>query len=354
MTVTDPQQTDSQPEADGQAPGGDPATASAAQPPSPPRRRLRRFLQGLGVFAALVVAYLASGIYFVAPTERGVVRWFGRIPEPFVPTQPGMNYALPWPFCKVDTPKVTDVRRVVVGLTPEQREAIARGDTQAMLSSPTSDLLTGDVNILKATMVVQYQLSAPADYLFKVEKPDRLLKLTLQSILIEELASQPVDQALTTGKTNLQLRVLERGQTTLDNYGCGIDLISANLEAIEPPQAVIRAFQDVVDAKKEGETSVSRAHSRENQIIRQAESDALTGVNEAESYATTRLSNARGQVDRFISLLTEYRRNPAVFRTRLYLQTMQSVLPEIRTYLLDEVPGKPATRIKILETPAGS
>jgi membrane protease subunit HflK len=303
----------------------------------------------VGCLLALGV-YLACGLYIVQPGERGVVRWLGRVPQAYRRVQPGVHYALPWPICEVDKPRTTEVRRVYVGLLPAERAQIMAGDRGALLRSVASDMLTGDVNILKATMVAQYQVSEPADYLFAARDPDQLVHDTVQAVLIEELAGLPVDQLLTVAKAQLQQTVHRRTQDLLDRYGCGVQLVAANLESIEPPRAIIAAFQDVVSAKKDGEKAVDQAVSEANRILAGARGGAAEITERAEGYRQTRISRARGDAARFLSVLAEYRREPEIFRQRVLLQTLEKVLPNVRTYVLDQKPGDPQTNLKIVDT----
>lgn len=325
--------------------------------PSPPDRSSRPRRRRLtGVVLALLVAlavYAAAGFYFVQPDERGVVRWFGRVSEsqrrPPFGVGPGVHYAPLWPFCRVDRPKTTEVRRVFIGMQPELREAIAQGETWAMRESPASDVFTGDVNILKVTMAVQYQVADPVAYLFATEDPDRLVYVTVQGVLIEELAELPVDQALTAAKSKLEHDTRARAQALLDGYGCGVQLVATNLESIEPPRAIVSAFQDVVSAKKDGERVKDRAVAEANRILPRARGDAAKIFEEAWAYYQTRVSRARGETDRFLNLLAEYRRAPGVTADRLRLQTFEKVLARVRKVIVDNKPGEPPTNLRIID-----
>lgn len=298
---------------------------------------------------AIVATYFASGIYVVKPDERAVVRVFGHAPETHRRIPPGINYALPWPFCKVDCPKTTEVRRVYVGLTPEHRAAIETEGLEAIEAGLSSDVLTGDVNILKVTVVVQYQVSDPARYLFGVADPDRLVKNTVQAVLIESLAGLPVDEALTSAKTAIQLDVLSKSQMRLNEYDSGVRLVATHLEAIDPPKAIIAVFQDVVGAKKDGERAVDRASAEETRILSRARGEAAKIHEEAMAYEQKRLSRARGEAGRFLSLLPEYRKNTAIYEKRRLLQTFETVLPNFHTYILDSDHGE-NTRVRIIDT----
>jgi membrane protease subunit HflK len=323
-------------------------------PPGPSNTRTRRIRTALVLtLLGAVAVYVACGFYFVEPDERGVVRWFGRVPEsqqrPPYGVAPGLHYALPWPFCRVDCPQTTVVRRVFVGMQPEQREAIARGEMWAMQGSPASDVFTSDVNILKVTMAVQYKVADPVAYLLATQDPDELVRLTVQAVLIEELAKLRVDEALTTAKARLENETHTRAQVLLEAYGCGVQLVATNLESIEPPRAVMPDFKDVVSAKKDGERAIDDAIAERNRILPRARGDAAKVVAEAQGYYQTRVSRARGEADRFLNLLAEYQQAPGVTADRLRLQTFEKVLAKIRKVIVDNKPGEQPTRIRIID-----
>ena len=85
-----------------------------------PRRRAWRRAGTLAFIAALVAAYLSSGIYAVGPDERAVIRRFGAV---YATVGPGMHYRIPWPVDRLDVVKTTSVMKVGVGF------AIADGET---------------------------------------------------------------------------------------------------------------------------------------------------------------------------------------------------------------------------------
>ncbi|MFQ5805505.1 MAG: FtsH protease activity modulator HflK [Phycisphaerae bacterium] len=323
-------------------------------PPSPsngPRRRgtTAIVLTLLGV----LTAYAATGFCFVQPDERGVVRWLGHVPggqrRPPYGAGPGLHYAPPWPVCRVDVPKTTEVRQLYVGMPPELREAIAQGETWAMRASSASDVFTSDVNILKVTMAVHYKVANPVAYLLVTEDPDELVRLTVQGVLIEELGKLPVDEALTTAKSKLENDTRARSQTLLDAYGCGVRLIATNLESIGPARAIASAFKDVVSAKKDGEKVTDQAIAEANRSLPRARGDAAEVLEEAQAYYQARVSRARGETDRFLNLLVEYRRAPDVTADRLRLQTFEKVLAKVRKVIVDNKPGEEPTRIRIID-----
>ena len=220
-----------------------------------------------------------------------------------------------------------------------------------MRASPASDVFTGDVNILKVTMAVQYQVVDPVAYLLATEAPDELVRVTVQSVLIEKLAELPVDRALTVAKSQLENDTRQCAQELLDAYGCGVRLIPqlTNLESIEPPRAVINAFKDVVSAKKDGEKAIDDAIAEANRILPRARGDAAQILEEAQGYYQTRVKRARGEAESFLHMLTEYRLAPGVTADRLRLQTFEKVLAKVRKVIVDNKPGDTPTRIRIID-----
>jgi membrane protease subunit HflK len=235
-------------------------------------------------------------------------------------------------------------------MPPELREAVSGGETWAMQASPASDVFTGDVNILKVTMAVHYTVDNPVAFLFATEDPDELVRVTVQGVLIDELAQLRVDEALTTARATLELNTEQRARQLLERtYGSGVQLDRTILESIEPPRAVAAAFRDVVNAKKDGEKAIDDAVAERNRILPRARGDAAKILEEAHAYYQTRVSRARGETDRFLNLLAEYWRAPGVTADRLRLQTFEKVLAKVRKVIVDNKPGEKPTRIRVID-----
>jgi membrane protease subunit HflK len=302
--------------------------------PRPKADAVSRALRRVGwlLTALAIAAYFASGFFFVQPDERAVIRRLGRIVEP--QADPGLHFAWPWPIGRVDKPRTRQVRRVTVGMDPETRAAIAAGDLIAATRSPGSDLFTGDTNIVKATMVAQYQISAPDQYVTRTAEPDRLVALAVQAVVVEAVGGYSIDSALTSAKAQIQNHTRQGAQEMLDRYACGIVLLSVDLESIEPPPAITGAFRDVASAKKDQERQIDQAESYANQIIPRAQGRAYELRADAESYRQRRIQEARGDADAFRALHAEYAKAPVVTRTRLLLDTLARIVERAETYVL--------------------
>lgn len=292
---------------------------------------------GLALAAALLALWLAAGFYTVEPNEQGVVLRFGRFQSI---ARPGIHYALPWPIDRVYTPSITDVKRIEVGFK-----------TLGKLSSEPrrSDVLTGDENILKVMMVVQYKIDDPVEYLLAVEDPDWLVERAVESAMSARIASLGVDDALTTAKATIQIEAIATAQKWLNSYNAGIVLLGGNLQEVVPPVPVGDAFKEVTDAKKDADRAKDEARGYTNTVVPEARGKARRIVKQAEGYYSSRVNRAQGEAARFLSLLEEYRKAKQITRTRLFLDAVQDVFSQAETLILDTDDQAGPTKLTIVE-----
>lgn len=299
-----------------------------------PRRGGRRLLWILaGV--ALLGAYLGTGFYVVATDEQGVVRRFGAFAER---VGPGMHYRLPWPVDQVDVLKTTAVMTRSVGFVlPEQDQDLVVG----------MELLTGDTNILNIAIVLQYIISQPSDFLFQVDSPEALMGSVAESVLTETVVAMPVDEVLTTGRLPIQERVKVETQAVLDRHRAGVQITSANIMTITLDPSVAEAFQKVADALADREKKQNEARAYANNTIPKARGEAHSLVLEAEGYRDQRVAEAIGTTDRFLVLLEEYEKAPEITRSRLYLEAMEKILPQLDKYIIDSDGGEVPFNLRV-------
>jgi membrane protease subunit HflK len=316
-----------------------------------PRRSHAPLIMAIVVIVA-ACAYLASGFFFVQPDERAVMRRWGRVMERSA--MPGLHWAWPWPVGKVNRPRTTEVKRVTVGLDPETRAAIAAGDVVAQTQSTLSDVFTGDMNIVKATMVASYQITQAEAYVLNTENADWLVKLAVEAVMVEALGGYSIDDALTEGKTAIQNATRDQAQKLLEAYGSGITLVEVHLEGIEPPNAIADAFRDVASAKKDREKTIDLAKSQASSTVTKAGGYAAELRSQAASYRVRRVQEAEGAADRFGSIYAEYRKAPLVTRSRLLLSTLTKVISRAKTFVVaPNDPNGPPLRITIGEPTPG-
>ncbi len=283
----------------------------------------------LGVFPVIGIAlvlWLLTGVYSVGPDEVGVVRTFGKVTRV---VQSGLRYHFPYPIEVVDTPKVTEVKRVEIGFRTLRNNQVRSVEQESLM-------LTGDENIVDAEMIVQYKIKDPIAYLFKFVRPELTVREASEASLRTVVGRHGIDEALTSGKFMIQEETKELLQAILDKYQTGIFIVAVQLQDVSPPQQVISAFKDVASAKEDKNRMVNQAEGYRNDIIPKARGEAQAMIREAEGFSEARIKRAEGDVAKFVKMLEKYNKAKTITKKRLYLETMEEVLPGIEKYIVPD------------------
>jgi len=294
----------------------------------------------------LLVLWLLSGIYIVRPGEQGVVRRFGRALDEV--KQPGPHYHWPWPIEKVDKPKVEQVRRIEIGFETVSPGPPARYD----FHTEESLMLTGDEQIIDAQIIVQYKIKDAAEYLFNVrnlEGPQGTIKDAAEVALRQVVGKRPIDDVLIGEKAPVEIDIRELLQEIMDKYEGGIKITEVKLQTVQPPKEVAAAFSDVVSAKEDKEKLIQEAEGYKEDILPKARGEARSIVLAAEAYKEEKIKRAQGDVAKFLAVLTEYEKAKEVTRKRLYLETMEQVLPGIKKFIIDSETSEGLLKLLPLE-----
>jgi membrane protease subunit HflK len=287
----------------------------------------------LGLVVVAVIIWIATGIYTVGPDEQGVVLRFGKISNV---TGSGINYHLPYPIETVFTPKVTEVKRVEVGF-----RTLDPGPPARYADRPQESLmLTGDENIVDVDLIVQYRISDAAKYLFRVRNPDGTVLKATEAAIREVVGSKVIDETLTTGKPQIQAETMLLIQKILNRYDSGILVMAVQLQDVNPPRQVRDAFIDVASAREDKNRIINEAQGYRNAIIPETRGKVSQILNEAQGYRAQKTRKATGDADRFNQILREYQKAKSVTRKRLYLETMEEILPGIKKIILDQSKGR--------------
>jgi len=287
------------------------------------------------IIPAAIVLWLLSGVYIVGPDEQGVVRRFGRVART---TQPGPHYRIPPPVEKVDKVKVKKVRRLEIGY----RTIYAGPPAKYRFYPEESLMLTGDEQIVDAQIIVQYQIKDAAKFLFNVrglERPQGALMDAAEVALRQVVGQRPIDDVLIGEKLQIEIDIRELLQRIIDRYQAGVKIVEVKLQTVQPPKEVAAAFSDVVSAKEDKDRFVKEAEGYREDIIPKARGKARSVVLAAEAYKTERIKRAQGDADKFLAVLKEYEKAKTVTRKRLYLETMEQILPGIRKFIIDPEAG---------------
>jgi len=278
------------------------------------------------VLVVLTILWLATGIYIVGPDEVGVVRTFGKFTRV---VQSGLNWKFPPPIETVDTPKVTEVKRIEIGF-----RTLKNGQYRSV--EKESLMLTGDENIVDAEMIVQYKIKDPVAYLFRIVGPELTVREAAEASLRTVVGRNKIDETLTTGKFTIQEETKNQLQLILDNYNSGIHVVAVQLQDVSPPKEVIGAFKDVASAKEDKNRMINQAEGYRNDVIPKARGEAEAMIRDAEGFKEARIKRAEGDAVKFTTILKEYRKAKNITEKRLYLETMEKVLPDIEKIIVPE------------------
>ena len=285
-----------------------------------------------GILVLLVVG--GSSYYRVEADEVGVVQRFGAFHRE---TPPGLHFKWPWGIESITPVKVKFVYKEEFGYRtkdPGVRSVYERPNARF---DDVSRMLTGDLNIGMVQWSVQYTIKDPAAYLFNIRDPVQTLRDLSESVMREIIGDRSVTEIITEGRKEASIEMQSALQKVLDQYDSGIQISQVILTDVAPPKEVKNSFNEVNQAQQEMEQTVNRALQDYNQAIPRARGEALKMVNEAEGYQMERINRAEGDVARFRRILEEYNKSPDITRRRLYLETMEEILPLIEhKIILDE------------------
>jgi modulator of FtsH protease HflK len=268
--------------------------------------------------AAVAAFWVYNSVYQVQPDERGMVMRLGAYTRTVAP---GLQFA-PWPIEKM----------VLLPVAAEQKISIGDINEEGLM-------LTGDENVVDVRFKVLWKISDPQKYLFNVSEQEAMVKAVAESAMREIVGRTPASDAFTSGKLEIQARVSEIVQRTLDRYEAGVILTGLTLEDVQPPKDVIPAFEDVQQAKQDKKKSIYEAEAYANQKLQNAEGNAAKMVEDAKGYKAQVVAEAKGEAQRFQLVYEQYAKAKDVTRERLYLETMEKVLANSNKVIMDPAKG---------------
>jgi membrane protease subunit HflK len=195
-------------------------------------------------------------------------------------------------------------------------------------------MVTGDLNAARVEWVVQYRIDKPKQYLFNVRNADDTLRDASESVMREVVGDRTVDEVITIGRQEIEAESLEKLQILVNKYEMGISIDQVQLKNVKPPEPVELSFNEVNRAEQERSTAINIANGEYNKLVPKASGEAEKVISEAEGYATERVNEALGDAARFMALFTEYQKAPEVTRRRIYLETLQTVMPLLESKIV--------------------
>jgi membrane protease subunit HflK len=286
----------------------------------------------LAVVGILILILLFSSIYQIGPEEMGVILRFGKFKRT---TDPGLH--IMFPFIENLT-KVPVQRQLKMEFGFRTTRPGIR--TEYRVSPETareSVMLTGDLNVVVVEWIVQYKIKDAYKFLFKIRDPEATFRYMNEAVVRRIVGDSSVDEVITVGRARIAIEAREELQGLCDLYEIGIEVNQLIFQDVNPPDPVKPSFNEVNESLQEKERKINEAYAEYNEVIPRSRGEAEQMISAAEGYAMERVNNAHGDANRFVAIYKEYVRAPSVTRRRLYLETINAILPKIsRKIILDE------------------
>ncbi len=287
------------------------------------------------ILTLIVIIY--SSFYTVQPDEEAVVLRFGKFINT---TPPGLHMKLPF--------GIDEAIKVKTKLVLQEEFGFRTRSTQGQRTSyeprgvvSESLMLTGDLNVATVEWIIQFQISDPQKFLFKVRYPIQTIRDISEAIMRRVVGDKLVNDVLTVGRTEIATTSKELTQEILSKYDMGIRVVSVKLQDVNPPEPVKPSFNEVNKAKQEQEQAINQAEKHYNKIIPEARGQAEKKIAEAEGFASAVRNRSKGDAERFLAMLSAYKKAPQVTRDRMYIETLEKIMTRVKniTVVDPEVQG---------------
>jgi len=277
----------------------------------------------------LIIIGLQGLIYSIGPDEVGVIQRFGKYIRL---SSPGLHAKIPFGIEKVTPIKVEKIFKEEFGTGREDSPSRVTGRENRDVSL----MLTGDLNILDVRWIVQYKVKDPIKFLFIVRNPRNIIRDVSEVIMRRLVGDYTVDEVLTIKREEIDHQAQIETQKILDEYQTGVQVVTVKLLDVNPPDKVKPAFNEVNEAKQEKEKMINQAWEAYNKVVPKAKGEAERTIREAEGYSLDKINRAKGEAERFLATLNEYKKAPEITQKRLYLETLNEVLPKVKDkYIID-------------------
>ncbi|MFO1443996.1 FtsH protease activity modulator HflK [Bacillus sp. Bva_UNVM-123] len=289
-------------------------------------------LKRIYTVTGLVLLIIVLGItalttwYTVDESDQAVILTFGKVDEAV--TEPGLHFKMPWPIQEVEK---LSKETFSLQFGSEDKEGNMKDFPEE------TKMITGDEFIVLADLVVQWKITNPEKYLYNAQNPKEILYDATSASLRSIIGSSLIDDALTSGKAEIEADVRDLLSSLIEKYDVGISILAVKLQDVELPNEEVRkAFTDVTDARETADTKKNEAKKYVNQRMNEVKGEEAAIKSKAEGEKAARTEKARGDVAVFNKLYEEYSKNPDITRERLVIETLEQVLPGAEIYIMND------------------
>lgn len=283
---------------------------------------------GLWVLGGLLLIGVLMSFYTIPAESEGIVLRFGRYIEK-VPS--GLHYKIPFGVDEVITIPTQRQQKLEFGFATS---GFSNPDQVSDEPQLEKAMVTGDLNAALVEWIVQYRITDPEKYLFVVRDPGLTLRDVSEAVMREVVGDRTVDEIITIGRQEIEESALQRMRELADHYQLGVSINQVQLKNVNPPLPVQPSFNEVNRAQQDRENAINLANGEYNKAVPKARGEADQAIRAAEGYRFKRVNEAEGDVAAFNQVLEQYLKAPDVTRTRIYLETLSEVLPQVKQQII--------------------
>ena len=286
----------------------------------------------------ILLIWLATGIYTVKSEggEAAVVLRFGNHVNTIYDA--GLHWHLPAPIETVEKERLKEIKTIEIGY--ETLKLGSQSEYSEYRKVPSeARMLTQDENLVDVETVIQYEIIDVEAYIFNVDDQEGTMTISAESAIRRVVANHSLDEVLTDNKSTVQSEILADLQEICDRYGLGVRINNVVLQDVAAPLDVDAAFKDVANAREDKASYINEAETYANEILPNARGNAAEAINQAEAYKERRIAEAKGDVANFLQVLEKYELGRDVTRTRMYIETMEEILPGMKKYIVSADDG---------------
>jgi membrane protease subunit HflK len=285
-------------------------------------KRVKKILKKSGIAAILLVAVPVIGfgsIYNIQEQEQAVVTTMGK---PRAVTEPGLHFKVP--FVQNVKKVNTTIQGFAIGYNPNDNES----------KEEDSLMITKDYNFVNVDFFTEYKVSDPVKAVYGSEDPLKVLQSITKSSIRTVIGSYDVDSVLTTGKNEIQTKIKQMIMEKLKAHEIGLTVVNVTIQDSEPPtKEVMEAFKAVETAKQGKETAINNANKYRNEKLPEATAQTDKILQDAAAAKAKRINEATAEVANFTAMYIEYEKNPDVTKKRMFYETMEKVLPNMKVII---------------------
>ncbi|WP_040236009.1 FtsH protease activity modulator HflK [Borrelia crocidurae] len=268
------------------------------------------------IVLVIILIITISNVFIVGPSDEAVILRLGKLNRIL---EPGIHIKIPLIEEKLIVP-VKIIQEVKFGFNANNNMVINPDEDEGII-------ITGDLNIIKVEWLVQYKISDPYSFMFKVEDPEKTITDIAKASMNRLIGDNTIFEIINDNRVGVTEGVRDSMNEIIKTYNLGIDIIQVQIRNAMPPKGkVYEAFEDVNIAIQDKNKFINEGKKEFNQIIPKIRGEALKLIEEAKGYKENRINSALAETAIFNAILDAYIKDPEITRERIYNETMKEIL----------------------------